>query len=131
MHTTDTIRVSRVLAEPTRKDKAERMAHNLGRVRKHKRKWKEPIDASCILPMHFGTYNPSQGLHYAEMSLGIPAENGMDYYTLVRSGKNKHDALIAVIREIENSTWFHTFRAEGVRFYVTGDEMETLYRGYL
>ncbi len=125
------IRTTRVLAEPTGKSRTEKLAGKLGKVRKHKRAWVEPSDATMILPMHFNVVSPKHGIHYAEMSLEIPMAGGFDYYTVVRGGKTRHDALLLVIKEIENSEWFHIFKKQGVYFYVTGGEMENLYRGYL
>lgn len=127
------IRTTRVLAEPKGKSRTEKLADKLRKTRLHKRKdWVHPgPNASMILPMHFQTRSPKVGLHYAEMTLEIPVANGFDYFTIVRGGKTHYDALLSVIREIENSEWFHVFKAQGVFFYVTGEEMETLYRGYL
>lgn len=124
------ILTSRVLAEPKKMDKGERARHSLARARRHRRRWPKPEDATLILNFHFHTYTPRPNLHYAEATLEIPREGGCDYYSIVRSGKTKNDALLAVIKNFENSEWFHVFKSEGVYFYVSG-ELEYLYRGYL
>ena len=125
-------RDSRVLAEPTGDDLGMAFAKRLRRIRQHRRQWPEPTDAHLILNMHFRTHNAGRNhSHYAEMTLEVPVKGGFDYYTVMRGAKTKHDALIAVIQEIEASSWYTYFRAKQVRFRVTGCDMEKLYRGYL
>lgn len=121
----------RVLAMPTGMDNGERFAENLSRRRKHKRDWVTPDDATLILNMHFTAHSPRLGVHYAEMSVEIPVAGGSDFYTVVRTGKTREQALRAVIEDYQNSTWFHVFKEQRVYFYVTGAGMERLYRGYL
>lgn len=127
----DRIIATRVLAMPTKKDTGERFRERLSKRRTHKRQWARPEDAKLVLSMHFSAHSPRLGVHYAEMSVEIPVAGGADYYTVVRTGKTREQALTAVIQEYQNSEWFHVFKSNGVYFYVTGQGMERLYRGYL
>lgn len=125
------VRMSRVIAQPKGKDLGQQFARRLSRVRKHKRKWSAPADATLILDMHWAVHSMQRGNHTAEMTIEIPRKHGLDYYTVSRSGKTRHAALRLVIEAMENSEWFHMFKAQGVYFKVTGCEMEEVYRGYL
>lgn len=125
------VRTTRVLPQPKNKDLGQKFAAFLGRRRRHKRKWPEPSDAFLIFNLHFTVNSPERGIYHAEANLEIPVENGSNYYGIVRSASNRHDALILVIQAIENSTWFATFKKKRIYLRITGCEMENLYRGYL
>jgi len=125
------VRTTRVLPQPKNKDLGQRFATFLGRRRRHKKKWPEPSDAFLIFNLHFAVNSSTRGIFHAEATLEIPTENGADYFSIVRSATNRHDALILVIQAIENSMWFATFKKKRIYLRVTGCEMENLYRGYL
>lgn len=125
------VRMSRVIPQPKGKDLGQQFAHRLSRVRRHKRKWEAPTDAKLVLDMHWAVHSFQRGVHTADMTIEIPRKGGQDYYTVSRSAKTRHAALRLVIEAVENSEWFHTFKAQGVYFKVTGCEMEEVYRGYL
>lgn len=122
--------MKRTLAMPTR-DKGESLARKLGRIREHKRKWPTPADAELVLSLHFSVHSFRTGSYNADATLEIPTANGFDYATISFGAKTYHDALLGVIRKIEESFWFHHMKARHVYFKVTGETMEEVYRGYL
>lgn len=125
------VRKTRMLANPTAPDLGERFRRRLARMRSHRRRWPEP-ECEIIFNLHSRVYTaPHRGLHYAELQLEIPEEHGFDYFIIVRGASTRKDALILVIRALEAQEWFHSFRAHGARFRVTGSELENLYKGYL
>ncbi len=125
------ITTRRVLANPTKKDRGETMIERLARKRKHRREWPVPEDATLILSLHFDVQSYKRSQHHASATLEIPCKGGTDSFCIGRGAATRHGALLKVIQEIENSLWFHEFRRQGVRFRITGCEMEALYRGYL
>lgn len=112
------------------KDKAERIRESLSRKRTHKRKWKEP-EAALILNLHFTVHSFRRQSYHADATLEVPVAGGFDYASISAGAKTRADALLLVIREIESSFWFTFMRERGVRFRVTGEGMEELYRGFL
>jgi hypothetical protein len=124
------IRKTRVLKNPKGLDLAESFARHLKKVRRHRHKWPQP-DCKIIFDMHFMARSPQRNVWYAELTVTIPVKGGTDSYTMTRSSKNKHDALIELIRGLEAADWYHSMRNLGARFRVTGCGMEELYHGYL
>lgn len=130
MDLSDKITSRKVMLMPTR-DKGERLARKLGKVRDHKYKWPAPIGAELVLSLHFNVHSFRSGLYHAEATLEIPTDNGWVYASVTADAKTHYDALIALIEKIQGSMWFHYMKSRGVYFKITGDMMEKLYRGYL
>lgn len=121
----------RALPMPSGPDKIERKAKRLAQMRKHHRKWPEPFDAKLVLNLHFSAHSFGRGSHSADATLEIPTAEGFQYYTVSRGGKTKYAAMTSLIQEIESSNWFQYMKTQAVYFQITGDLMESLYRGYL
>lgn len=125
------VTVKKVLAMPTRRDRGELAKKQLARVRRHHKKWEQPSDAALILNFHFSVKTFGRGSYHADATLEIPVPEGFQYFSVAKGCKTAESALLSVIKEIENSHWFHYMKSQRVYFRITGTIMEELYRGYL
>lgn len=123
-------RVVRAMPMPT-KDRGDAERKRLGSRRSHTKLWWAPEDAKLILPLHFSVERVKLGFHWAEATLEIPTAKGLEYHHETAGGFTRQQALRRLISQIEHREWFHVFRGKGVRFMVTGEGMDKVYRGYL
>ena len=97
------------------------------------RKWPVPGDASQILNMAFKVHNHGRKNYHAELQVEFPQPDGKttQYITMCHSGSTKCGALRGLIQDMEMANWFHALRKANIRFKVSGEGIDKLYRGYL